>query len=243
MKLLFFLSGVLCISLSVLAQSNMEDVVYLKNGSKIKGTILLFVPDSMVSIEQAGGSVWVFPVKEIAMMAKEERSKYRTNISQAKGYRFAIDAGILMGSGDNQNNAPLSLQMLHSFHITPSVSAGIGAGLEFFQTTQALLFADIRYYFSRKYYAPFFFLEGGALLPAGSQKADFYGYSYKGQTGWMLNSGLGFLFPMNENTALAFSLSYRYQELKFHRDNDQLPDYMRIEKMNRLNVRFGLILQ
>jgi hypothetical protein len=50
------------------------------------------------------------------------------------------------------------------------------------------------------------------------------------------------LFPMNEKSALSISISYRYQNLQFARDNSMLPDYTRIEKMNRLNLRIGLIL-
>lgn len=244
MKTIFLFMVLLSFTLCTIAQKkNMDDVIYLKNGSKIKGTILQLFPDSIVRIEQVGGSIWVFSMKEIAMIDKEEKFKLKANITEAKGYRFGIDAGVLIGSGDNQNNAPLSLQMIHSYHITPATAFGIGTGLEFFHTTQVPLFADIRHYFNRKYYAPFLFLQGGAMIPIGSKETDYTGSSYKEKIGFMVNSGFGFIFPMSEKSAFSISLSYRYHELKFSRDNSQLPDYMRIEKMNRFNLRFGFILQ
>ena len=224
------------------AQKNMEDVIYLKNGSKINGIIMQLIPDSTVRIKQTDGSVWVFPMKEVDMIDKEIKNKYKANIADAKGYRFGIDAGILIGAGDNQNNAPLSIQMLHSYHLNTYNSIGLGAGLEFFHTPRVPLFADVRHYFNRHYYAPFFFLQGGGSFPLGSGEIDNSGYNYKGKTGFMVNSGVGFLFPMNEKSALSISISYRYQNLQFARDNSMLPDYTRIEKMNRLNLRIGLIL-
>ena len=244
MRSVFLFFAILSIGASAHAQKhNMDDVIYLKNGSKINGVILQLFPDSIVRIEQVGGSVWVFSMKEISMIAKEEKIKYKANILEAKGYRFGMDIGLLVGSGDNQNNAPLSLQMLHSYHLTTASSIGIGIGLEFFHTTQTPIFVDLRHYFNRKYYAPFCFLQSGGMIPISTKATDESGYIFKAKPGFMLNSGIGFLFPMNEKTALSISLSYRYQELKFARDNSQLPDYMRIEKMNRFNIRFGFILQ
>ncbi len=242
MRTIFLFLAMISISLSTHAQKkNMDDVIYLKNGSKVKGVILQLFPDSIVRFEQVGGTVWVFSMKEIDMIDKEEKNK--TILTKVKGYRFGIDAGFLVGSGDNQNNAPLTIQILNSYHITTSSSIGLGIGLEFFHTNQTPIFVDLRHYFNRKYYAPFCFLQGGGMIPISTKATDESGYIFKAKPGFMFNSGIGFLFPMNENLALSISLSYRYQELKFARDNSQLPDYMRIEKMNRFNIRLGFILQ
>ena len=242
LKFILFLFWLMSFTIPTRAQKSMEDVIYLKNGSKINGTIIQLIPDSMVRFKQADGSIWVFRMKEVEMIDKEVKNTYKANISEAKGYRFGIDAGILIGAGDNQNNAPLSIQMLHSYHLKPYFTVGLGTGLEFFHTPRVPLFADVRHYFNNHYYAPFFFLQGGGLIPLNSSETDMYGYNYKSKTGFMVNSGFGFIFPMNEKSAISISLSYRYQNLQFTRDNPQLPDYTKIEKMNRLNLRLGIIL-
>jgi len=96
------------------AQKNMEDVIYLKNGSKINGIIMQLIPDSTVRIKQTDGSVWVFPMKEVDMIDKEIKNKYKANIADAKGYRFGIDAGIRLVSGPDSNSF-----ILPGFHCLP----------------------------------------------------------------------------------------------------------------------------
>jgi hypothetical protein len=54
------------------AQTDMQDVLYLKNGSIIRGMIVQFIPDSTVKIQTADGSIFVFPSLEIKKIQKEE---------------------------------------------------------------------------------------------------------------------------------------------------------------------------
>jgi hypothetical protein len=54
------------------AQTNKQDVLYLKNGSIIRGMIVQFIPDSTVKIQTADGSLFVFPSVEIEKIQKED---------------------------------------------------------------------------------------------------------------------------------------------------------------------------
>ncbi len=58
-------------SISALAQ-NYEDVVYLKNGSIIRGTIVEKDPNANVKIETKDGSLFVYPYSEVERTAQEE---------------------------------------------------------------------------------------------------------------------------------------------------------------------------
>jgi hypothetical protein len=240
-SLLSFILIFVCIA--AFAQKDMDDVVYLKNGSRIQGSIMMVIPDSIVQIKQQGGSVWVFSMKEVTMIDKEEKVKQHLMVGESKGYKVAMEVGALFGAKSNEDKTPIGLQMVHSYHFTPKTAIGLGAGLEFYHTTQIPLFVDLRYYFNRKYYAPFCFLEGGTMIPAGKKWTDNYGYSYKGKIGYMINPGLGFLLPSNEKMDFFFSFSYRYQELFFSRQDSYIEDYTRIEKMNRFKLSIGLILK
>lgn len=230
------------ICLSSYAQKGMEDVVYLKNGSKIQGAILQLYPDSIVQIKQIGGSVWIFPMKEVSMIAKEAKVKLKETIVATKGYQLSVDAGFLVGSGNSDYKAPLSVHILNSYYITPALGVGIGAGLEFFRMTQAPIYLDVRYSLNRKYYAPYLFVQGGAMFPISNKETNYDGETYKGERGYMINPGIGFLFPLSEKSAFSVSLSYRYHELRSKREVS-LTDYTRIEKMDRFNIRFGFILR
>ena len=53
------------------AQSPAPDVLYFKNGSIIKGTILELIPDKTVKIETADGSILVYAMAEVEKITKE----------------------------------------------------------------------------------------------------------------------------------------------------------------------------
>ena len=49
----------------------MIDVVYLKNGSVIKGKIIEMTPGETIKIETADGSVFVYEMTEVERITKE----------------------------------------------------------------------------------------------------------------------------------------------------------------------------
>src|SRR6185436_2293753 len=54
------------------AQSNYEDVVYLKNGSIIHGMIIEQVPNESIKIQTKDKNIFVFKMDEIMKITKEE---------------------------------------------------------------------------------------------------------------------------------------------------------------------------
>ena len=71
MMFLFF--GILILSVlgsNVFADT--IDVVYLKNGSIIKGMVIETIPNETIKIETADGSIFVYPFDEVERMVKAE---------------------------------------------------------------------------------------------------------------------------------------------------------------------------
>ena len=54
-----------------LSQQEYEEVVYLKNGSVIKGTIIEQVPDVSIKIQTKDGNIFVYQMEEIDRITKE----------------------------------------------------------------------------------------------------------------------------------------------------------------------------
>ena len=81
-KLLLSLVLVLS-SLVMFAQSNMREVVYLKNGSVIKGVILEQVQDESVKIQTSDGSIFVYPMADVERITKET---VETQVQQSSSY-------------------------------------------------------------------------------------------------------------------------------------------------------------
>lgn len=68
--LISFLISVM--SVATVHGSSSEDVVYLKNGSVIRGQIVEIIPDEKISIRLAGGSVLVYRFDEIERIEKQQ---------------------------------------------------------------------------------------------------------------------------------------------------------------------------
>lgn len=60
----------ICLPAISIAQQQMEDVVYLKNGSIIRGMIIEQVPGKSLKIQTRDGSVFVYEMADIERMSK-----------------------------------------------------------------------------------------------------------------------------------------------------------------------------
>lgn len=63
--------------------SDLEDVVYLKDGSIIRGTIIEQIPGESLKIQTRDGSVFVYQMDEISRIAKEEQLVKPAEVSKA----------------------------------------------------------------------------------------------------------------------------------------------------------------
>ena len=225
------------------AQTKTEDVVYLKNGSIIRGTILEQKPGEYVKIESRCSNIWVFRSDEIARVIKEEvpvTDKGET--TRANGFLNITDMGILAGKGKETRDAPFSLHTINGYRFKNRIFCGAGFGIEFLDVTYVPLFTDLRYSFTHNTISPFLYLQTGYNLPLENESFDYAQVEEKG--GLLLNPGAGVRFSINPRTSIQISVSYRYQELKsivrYFWPEDEITRY---EYLHRLGIRFGFYFQ
>ena len=87
------------------AQQNYQDVVYLKNGSIIRGMIIEQIPNKTIKIETADRSLFVYPIDDVEKITKEavgSNTKYRNLSQKRKGY-IGISLGPSIPLGDFSN--------------------------------------------------------------------------------------------------------------------------------------------
>jgi len=85
MKTMGILLCAFCLGTPALqAQTGMNDRVFLKNGSIIRGAILEMIPDSTVKIQTADGNVFVFRVSEIDRIIPERVAGKSLDEQQAR---------------------------------------------------------------------------------------------------------------------------------------------------------------
>ena len=83
MKNLLFSFLCMFIAFTAYSQNNLDEVVYLKNGSIIRGTIIEQIPNESLKIQTKDGNVFVYKMSEIEKTTKEAPIKNLENYNQS----------------------------------------------------------------------------------------------------------------------------------------------------------------
>ena len=86
MRVIIFLFAFIAASYAQSPQT--IDVIYLKDGSIIKGKILEIIPDETIKIESAGGNVFVFRMSQIKSVKKERIIKPQNGYSNYNPQKY-----------------------------------------------------------------------------------------------------------------------------------------------------------
>lgn len=171
-KLILLFVLLLGSTMSIFAQ-NYKEVVYLKNGSIIKGIIVEQVPNISLKIQTADGSLFVYKMSEVEKVTKEvveARRLNQFNKKSAKGYKGFVETGYSLGIGDYSYNR-FELSTSHGYKFNSYLFLGAGVGLCAYETDDIAIpfFADFRVNFSKDKITPI----GGIKL--GYSLGDFEG--------------------------------------------------------------------
>ena len=85
-KKLFVLFAILVSGFAIFAQSEMRDVVYLKNGSVVKGIIVEQVIGESLRIDTPDGSIFFYKMDEIEKIGKERVATPETKVVTNQNY-------------------------------------------------------------------------------------------------------------------------------------------------------------
>ena len=183
------------------------EVVYLKNGSIIKGVIVEQVPNVSLKIQTFDGSIFAYKMDEVEKITKENFKRMRcSNFAYddlkgvAPGYRGFFDISYTIGVGDVNDNL-LELSTSHGYQFNPQIYVGGGIAVHSYldyKATAVPFFANFRYDFFDKKISPFF---------------DFkLGYSFTNDVeGLYVSPTLGARFALTNNLAVNVGLGYTYQ--------------------------------
>lgn len=168
------------------------------------------------------------------------------------------EIGVLPASSDNQNKAPFIFHSSLNYTFFRNLSAGVGAGIEFYEETHLPVTANLMYRFEHKKIAPFVVFQAGYQIPLeGKRTSNYKGHIYNmwqslssywpdsdyslnplsAKGGLMLNPSVGAIFYTESGLGITFSAGYRYQKLHY-KGND---NYKLDIEYNRLSLKLGLI--
>ncbi len=239
----------LIFSLTTAAQKPGKGVVYLKNGSIVRGALLSQDPGAPVKIKTSDNNIWVFERSSIDSIDQ----KAKLSAPFHTGFFNLTEGGVLIGNRDNDFNAPSTFMNVSGWQFSNGLAAGVGLGVDFFSETYLPVVADFRYYLRNQGIKPFISAQGGYAIALG--KADKqYVYNYAstyyiwpapvGQAldvdargGWLANPSIGFVAPLGENLGLTLSAGYRIMRHRYTREDNYKLDI----DYNRLSLKVGLI--
>jgi len=230
------------------AQENVQDVVYLKNGSILHGTITDIKVNESITLISNCNDTWIIKQSDIDRIEKEEVAKSKTTESfeyKRKGFYSNINVNFLFGGELESPFPPLSLTFVNGYQFDFGLAVGAGIGLELINETYMPVVADLRYTFRNSKVSHFIYVQGGYAVSLGTPDPydydyyDFYESDLESKGGFIINPGIGFKINLNEKNAFSFGIGYKYMEVNhtYKEFNGQNID--RTIKYNRITLGFG----
>ncbi|MDA3894029.1 MAG: hypothetical protein PF517_20405 [Salinivirgaceae bacterium] len=235
---LLLVSFFFIISASVFTQTT--DVLYLKNGSQIKGKVLEQTEEK-TSIETCCGSILVYEANTIEKV--ETLNTPLAGYIKKSGYFNYTSMGMLMGSEENDKRSIFSVLMEHHYQINPFLSFGGIMGIEYYNESVAPLGGVVKMLLPMNGKSSLFIgISGGYLMPLEDAKTNDYFEVTDTKGGPFANTEIGIIIPSEKSVNMYLALGYRYNELNYVRKDWYYGDVERKITYNRLSIKIGMVL-
>lgn len=205
MKRKFLLALAMFAFIGLTYGQSLQDVVYLKNGSIIRGVIIEQIPNQSIKIQTKDKNVFVFNIGEIEKITKEDgekkekvgRERMNDNPEMTNGLKTGVNfeptlllAPVVEKSSNDKKYILTQVQVTANCQINPFIALGIGTGVRSysFDDTYFPLYGQFRVNFKNRPVSPY--LE--TALGYGFSTKD----SYDG--GAMFNLSFGFAKRMKQ---------------------------------------------
>jgi hypothetical protein len=213
MKKLLSLISLCLVCILAAAQGQMEEVVYLKNGTSVRGMIMEYVPNVSIKIK-AGKELTEYKLSEIEKITREKyTSPLKTFVPKSKGYYGIVSIGATYFPERGGGSPMGSITVINGYQFSPylAVGGGVGADISANNIYNAPVFLDIRSHFLKGKTTPYIALAVGYNATIDKNK-DYYSYSSHRQTlkhGAIFAPSFGVKAWMSKKAAISVSLGYK----------------------------------
>lgn len=244
---LLMLGLLMIFCLPSIAQKNMQDVVYLKNGSIIRGQIVAMNTAESVTIEVMGGSTFVYPMDEVDRITTEA-SKYKKPkqeiSSKKKGYFNTTEIGVNLGTPSGyyyQTMSGFSVHNINGYYFNRFLGVGAGIGIDYYGANElpiTPIYLRVEGQLLSARITPVYFMETGYGLPwmhTRNEYTTIYG-------GMMFNAGVGIRFNTASKVAWQLSVGYKTQRKEeiTRYEWDVNSEYKQTNLFKRLTLKVGM---
>lgn len=199
------------------------DVIFLKDKTFVKGTIIEQIPNEMLKVQTEDGKVHSIRLADIEKITQEtlEEPKRPSNHKKTsggqalqRGYRGLVDAGFCLNTGYHVGNR-MELSTSHGYQFNRHTFVGLGVGMHYFFDSDKVnipIFAHARYDFADNAFTPF------AELKIGYSAGAYDGFYLYPALGWRfavkgkygLNIGIGYTLQLKEQKYIDYKNGVRY---------------------------------
>ncbi len=198
------------------SNNNLQDVVYLKNGSIIRGVIIEQVPNKALKIQTYDKSVFVYEFEEIEKITKEvdpnkkeEKEQEKKGLStnyKSRGFNSNFDFGVFV----NGTGTSFPIRITIGGYIGKHVQLGVGSGIDIYSDPWVPVYLDLRINVLPYRVTPQFIIQGG--YSADVKSNQFFDATYHGG---YFSGGLGIkIFFPNNKTAICFAVGDNIQQVR-----------------------------
>jgi hypothetical protein len=187
------------------------EVIYLKNGSVIRGIIVEIVPNTSYTIKTADNSVFVFEEKEIIKIAREfseNSSNSKSNKTSLNIINTTMEAGYGAKSGQYGLNV-INVNALINYQLKEHISVSGGIGMRRFEEAEITMipvFVDGKISMPNKDISPYLGLAVGYSLNVSNGIEN---------SGVLVNPQLGIQFKLNNGIRINLGTAYQTQQMPF----------------------------
>lgn len=210
-----------CITQKVFSQVPQEDVVYMNNGSFLRGKIVEMHPGESLRMVYAGKDTITILMSDVKIIKKENVPE-ETNMNFDKGVRswgytciieITYGQGLLEGVDWKKDTAEseysVMLSVSNGLTLSPHIYLGIGVGFEVWRARKFIpVYLDFRSCFLKTANSPFLYFNLG--YSAGWMENN----SQPEFGGAMAGIGAGGRFAITRNKSIVVSLGYRFQQTR-----------------------------
>jgi hypothetical protein len=238
-KIIFFLVAFSVLMAGKVDAQNKEDVLYLYNGSILRGKLIESISGDHATIEMLGRNTLVIPDSAIKIILRDQVIPPKERENNASRVEMAASPAFYGGSTNSGG-----FTFITSYRFPFRLSTGIGVGIEWFDHQQIPFFADFKYSFLKGSWSPYVYAQCGYAVPLTKNPEGDYSEYYGGV---LAGTGAGMRFDFTKHNAIIFSLGYRYQKTKTVTGSypwySSYPQYetIRYDEFNRLTFSFGFV--
>jgi hypothetical protein len=217
-----------------------RDVLYLKDGSIIYGT-LIEINENQYKIRTFDGSLFIF---ETARVEKFVREDPVSEGRKKEGIGISLEGGLLIGTPNSTYPSPFSFNVIGNYTVGSVNILGFGSGVEFIGQSYSPLFIEYKRLLTIRTASPFLFVRTGVLMHLGEGQETIDNYypqynyhkNYTGGPTFTIGTGISWV---RESMETYLSFAYRYTTTSYIESDYNNYETTYRNSYNRLEIKFG----